>query len=96
MSKLIPRKIKKVCKNGILVYNSECALTDVRFRYKRNTKWKREAIALIVKEEKSELKKIDEWAWELFQEAVKRNRHEFANGMLSFPERRLPANAHKL
>ena len=60
MSKLIPRKIKKACKDTTLVYNNEWALTDVRFRYKRNTKWKREAIALIVKEEKSEFEKIDE------------------------------------
>lgn len=96
MSKFIPRKIKKVCKDATLVYNKECTLTDVRFRYKRNTKWKRKAIALIVKEEKSDLKKIDEWAWESFQETVKRHRHDFANSMLSFPERRLPANAHQL
>lgn len=60
MNKLIPRKIKKSCKDSTLVYNKECTLMYVQFKYKRNTKWKQKAVILINKEEKSKIKKMEE------------------------------------
>ena len=76
MSKFIPRKIKKACKGATLVYNNECALTKVLFKVRRNTKWQRKAFAYIVRQEQVKLKWIEEDTWALFQETVKRHRHE--------------------
>ena len=60
MNKLISRKIKKCYKNATLVYNKECTLMCVQFKYKRNTKGKQKAVTLINKEEKSKIKKMEE------------------------------------
>lgn len=79
MSKFIPRKIKKACKNATLVYNNKCTLIKVICKVKRNTKWKREFVAYIVRQEGAKLKMIEEDAWLTFQEAVKRYRHEQFN-----------------
>lgn len=79
MSKLIPRKIKKACKDATLIYNNECTLIKVWFKSKHNTKWKRKAFAYIVRQEGAKLKMIEEDAWLTFQEAVKRYRHEQFN-----------------
>lgn len=79
MSKSIPRKIKKACKGATLVYNNECVLIKVRFKHKRNTKWRRKVFAYIVRQEQVRLKVIEEDTWILFQETVKRHRHEQIN-----------------
>lgn len=79
MSKLIPRKLKKACKDATLIYNTECALTKVLFRVKRNTKWNHKTVTYIVKQEMAKLKMIEEDSWLTFQEAVKRYRHEQFN-----------------
>ena len=81
MSKFIPRKIKKACKDATLVYNNECTLIKVLF--KRNTKWRRKAFANIVRQEQVKLKVIEEDTWILFQETVKRHRHEQINSPVS-------------
>lgn len=85
MSKLIPRKIKKACKNATLIYNTECALTKVLFKVKRNTKWNRKTVTYIVKQEMAKLKMIEEDSWALFQETIKRYKHEQINPTI--PER---------
>lgn len=75
MNKLISRKIKKCYKNATLVYNKECTLMYIQFKYKQNTKWKRKAVSLINKEEKSKIKKIEE-VWKTLHETIKRNNHD--------------------
>ncbi len=76
MNKIISRKIKKSYKKATLVYDKECTLMCIQFKYKQNTKWKRKAVSLINKEEKSKIKKIEEEVWKTFHETIKRNNHE--------------------
>lgn len=67
MSKLIPRKIKKACKGATLVYNNECALTEVMFRIKRDIKWKRKALAYIARQERIKYQIIEAESWKMFK-----------------------------
>lgn len=76
MNKIISRKIKKSYKNATLVYDKECTLMCIQFKYKQNTKWKRKAVSIINKEEKSKIKKIEEEVWKTLHETIKRNNHE--------------------
>lgn len=76
MNKIISRKIKKSYKNATLVYDKECTLMRIQFKYKQNTKWKRKAVSFINKEEKLRLKKIEEEALKTLRETIKRNNHE--------------------
>lgn len=82
----IPRKIKKACKDATLIYNNECTLIKVRFKFKHNTKWKRKAFAYIVRQEMAKFKMIEEDTWSLFQGTVKRYKNEQINSIA--PERK--------
>lgn len=78
INKKICRKVKKAIKDATLVYK-ECALTDIRFKHKRNTEWRRKAFAYIVRQEGVNLKMIEEDSWASFQETIKRYKHEQIN-----------------
>lgn len=73
MSKNIPRKIKKACKNITLVYGNDEAwsLIDNIPKYRRNTKWNRKAISFIKREEKLKLKHMEREVHNLFMEKFK-------------------------
>lgn len=71
MNKIIPRKIKKSCKNATLFYNKECTLMCIQFKYKQNTKWKRKAVSFIKREEKLKLKYMERDVHNLFMEKFK-------------------------
>ncbi|SFG56100.1 hypothetical protein [Prevotella sp. KH2C16] len=80
MSKLIPRKIKKACKNITLVYNNDeaCSFKGCVPRYRRNTKWIRKVVCLVVKEQRELRESLEKDAFELFEEKIKDydNRHK--------------------
>lgn len=71
MSRLIPRRIKKACKYATLIYRGY-VLIDIKFRYVRNTKWKRKAISLAAKEENRKHQYFDDEIWRIYQEEVKK------------------------
>ena len=73
MSKNIPRKIKKACKNITFVCGKDEAwsLIDNIPKYRRNTKWNRKAISFIKREEKLKLKHMEREVHNLFMEKFK-------------------------
>ena len=70
MSKLIPRKIKKACKNTTCVYR-ECRLIGFIPKYKRNTKWRMKALYGAVKEQHKLYKDAETSILELVEEKIK-------------------------
>jgi hypothetical protein len=72
MGHLLPRKIKKACKGATLVYNNECTLTGVMLRIKRDTKWKRKALAYIARQERIKHQIIEAESCKNVQDAIKR------------------------
>ena len=71
MSKLIPRKLKKACKNITCVYR-ECRFIGFIPKYNRNTKWRMKALYCVVKEQHNLYKDAETFILELIEEKNKR------------------------
>ena len=65
MSKFIPRKIKKACKNITLAFR-EYKLVGFKTKQRLNTKWRRKDISFIIQQEKLKLERMDEWVFDEF------------------------------
>lgn len=70
MSKRVPRKLKKACKNTTCVYR-ECRLIGFMPKYKRNTKWRMKALYCVVKEQRNLYKDAETFILELIEEKRK-------------------------
>lgn len=70
MSKRVPRKLKKACKNTTCVYR-ECMLVGFIPKYKRNTKWRMKALYCVIKEQRKLCKNIETSILELAEEKIK-------------------------